>query len=219
MKKNIWKNVSLGLIGVLVIFIFYFLIKGLFQINVISLSDLKYRKTDILNNLLMTDNTTRKFKNNKLKLDQLSEVLWAGYGKTVKNKRTVFSLLNFPLNLYLCIDNNDVDHLKQGFYVYKPNNHKLKKIESRDLKKNLCKILKLSTRVPGILLISANDVAYQKDKEKVYLETGQVIAQILLKMKQLELKVRFIDDFEIVKLIDALNMKQDIPIMVFLIGE
>ena len=78
MKKDKWKCVYIILLAVIVVLILSFLIKGLMNINSIYLSELKYGKNEILNNLLMTDNTERKFKRSKVKMNKLDEVLWVG---------------------------------------------------------------------------------------------------------------------------------------------
>lgn len=218
-KPNQWRFIAIILIIIIVISLFYFLIKGFLKVNYITLSKLQYGKKDMLNNLLMINNQSKKFKKGKLQMNQFAEILWAGYGITKKNQKTVFTLLNYPLNIYICVDFNDVDHLKHGLYLYRSKIHNLKRVQSAKVKSHLRKILKLKKEVPPILIITAKDIAYQKDKEKVYFETGQVISQILLKTRQLNLKVRFIKNFDIVKIMNVLDLEEDIPIMVFLIGK
>lgn len=217
MKKDSWKSVSIILIIVFIALLGIFLIKGLFNQNYISLTKLQFGKADVLNNLLKLDVFTKKFKKQKIKMTQISEVLWAGYGKTIKRKRTVLSLLKYPLNLYICVDNKDLDYLKQGVYQYRSSKHNLKRLSNDNKKINLLKILKLK-KAPVILVVTANDGTYQKDKEKVYFETGQAIALMLLKIKQLELKAQFINNFDMVKIINAMDLKEDIPVAVMLIG-
>ena len=92
-------------------------------------------------------------------------------------------------------------------------------MNKENLKKNIKKVLNLGKNIPVILIITADDVAYQQDKEKVYFEAGQVFSQMVLKLKQLNLSMKLINEFDIEKIIDALNFKDDIPVMIFLIGK
>ncbi len=219
MKKNIWKSTSMILIFILASSTFYFIIKGAINHNYIPLSKLNYGKKDILNNLLKMKGDVAKFKKKKIKITELSEALWAGYGKTRNNRKTVYTLLDYPLKLYVNVDNKDVDFLKKGLYEYHSDIHKLKKVNKENLKKNIKKVLNLGKNIPVILIITADDVAYQQDKEKVYFEAGQVFSQMVLKLKQLNLSMKLINEFDIEKIIDALNFKDDIPVMIFLIGK
>jgi SagB-type dehydrogenase family enzyme len=74
--------------------------------------------------------TTRSFEKDSLTLQQLSDLLWAGFGinRPDQGKRTAPSAMNWQeIEIYVT--------LPAGSYVYKAESHSLKFINNKDLRK------------------------------------------------------------------------------------
>ncbi len=218
MTENSWKIVAIILLVVISLWLFYFLVKGFIDYKYITLTKIQYGKPGTLNNLLKKNNIAKKFKKSPIKQQELTEILWAGYGKTRNDLRTVLSLAGFPLSIYVCIDDKNVSHLDAGLFKYLPDIHNLKRIESNGIKESLINIMGLKGKVPAILIITA-DEEIEKEKEKAYFELGEMIANISLKAKELKIKMKLIHKFESNKIMESLDIDDEIPIMVLLIGK
>jgi nitroreductase len=75
--------------------------------------------------------TTRSFKKDSLTLQQLSDLLWAGFGinRPDKGKRTAPSAMNWQeIEMYVT--------LPGGSYIYSADSHILKFINNKDLRKD-----------------------------------------------------------------------------------
>jgi len=74
--------------------------------------------------------TTRSFTKDSLTLQQLSDLLWAGFGinRPDQGKKTAPSAMNWQeIEIYLT--------MATGTYVYKPESHSLKFVNNKDLRK------------------------------------------------------------------------------------
>ena len=74
--------------------------------------------------------TTRSFTDDKLNQQQLSDMLWAAWGinRADQKKRTAPSAMNYQeIDLYVAMAN--------GLYLYIPENHSLRMINEKDLRK------------------------------------------------------------------------------------
>lgn len=82
--------------------------------------------------------SVRQFKDEPLKLEQVSQILWAAQGVTGKSGfRTVPSAgALYPLEIYLTA--GKVANLPAGIYHYNPANHSIKKIIDGDKRANIC---------------------------------------------------------------------------------
>ena len=221
MSEKVWRTVAIILIAVVVASIFYFIIKGYKDYKYIRLTKVETGKRGTLNDLLKRNYSGKRFKKKKLELAELTEILWAGYGKTQSERRTVTSLLNFPLKLYICIDENNIQYLNTGIYEYKSDIHNLKLIEEDNYKEKLVELLKLKGKIPVILIITIDEDVVKDQKEKVFFELGEVVANILLKTRELKMKIKIIDSdsFQSKEVMNILELDDEKPIMLMLIGK
>ena len=73
--------------------------------------------------------STRSFTEQKLSKEQMSNLLWAGFGvnRPLKDKRTAPSARNFKeIDIYVCI--------KEGVFIYKPTTNSLMQISDEDIR-------------------------------------------------------------------------------------
>lgn len=218
MTENSWKIVAIILLIVISLWLLYFLVKGFIDYKYITLTKIQYGKPGTLNNLLKKNNIAKRFKKSPIRQEELTQILWAGYGKTRNDLRTVLSLANFPLSIYVCINDNNVMHLDAGLFKYLPDIHNLKRIESNGIKESLINIMELKGKIPTILVITVDEGLQEKNK-KAYFELGEMIANISLKTRELKIKMKLIHEFESNKIMESLGIDDEIPIMVLLIGK
>ncbi len=76
----------------------------------------------------------------------------------------------------------------------------------------------LKGEVPTILVITV-DEDIGEEKENAFFELGEMIANISLKSRELKIKMKLIHEFESNKIMDSLDIDDEIPIMVLLIGK
>ncbi len=81
--------------------------------------------------------SVRSYKKEKLKLEDVSQVLWAAYGITSSwgGKTCPSAGATYPLVIYLVA--GEVDGLKPGVYQYLPEEHFLKLILEKDVREEL----------------------------------------------------------------------------------
>ncbi len=218
MTEKSWKTVAIILLIVMSISLLYFLIRGFIDYRYITLTKIQYGKPGTLNNLLKKININKKFKKKPIVQAELTQILWAGYGKTRNDMRTVISLSGFPLHIYICINDNDINYLDAGLFEYLPDTHHLERIESNGIKENLVNILKLKGSIPAILVITSDD-KHKERMENIFFELGEMIANTSLKTRELKLKIKLIPEFEEEEIMKILDIDDEIPIMILFIGK
>jgi SagB-type dehydrogenase family enzyme len=106
--------------------------------------------------------TTRSFTTDSLTLQQLSDLLWAGFGinRTDQKKRTAPSAMNWQeIDLYLT--------MQVGSYMYDAESHSLKFINNKDLRKE--------TGSQSFVADAALNILYVADMGKRGMKEGDVI--------------------------------------------
>ena len=106
--------------------------------------------------------TTRSFTNDTLTLQQLSDLLWAGFGinRPDQGKRTAPSAMNWQeIDIYVT--------LAQGTYVYVAESHSLKFINNKDLRK--------ATGSQAFVADAAMNIVYVADLGKRNIREGDTI--------------------------------------------
>ena len=98
-----------------------------------------------LETALLKRRSRRHFQKTSLTLAQVSQLLWAAYGykypdqeqESGRGIRTCPSAgALYPLDVYLICGN--VEGIEPGLYHYLPAEHTLRRINNKDLRKNLC---------------------------------------------------------------------------------
>jgi len=218
MTEKTWKTTAILLVILICLSLLYFLISGLIEYRYITLTKIRTDKPGSLNFLLKKVNQVKKFKQKILKQGILTEVLWAAYGRRRTGLRTVHSFCAHPLHLYVCVDEKDVEHLEPGLYEYKSDIHNLKMIDSNGLKKELIRDLELKGTVPVLFIITSEADVLAREPEKVYFELGGMAAHILLKTRELKLKIKIIEEFDDEKVEELMDQTEEKPLMLMMTG-
>lgn len=158
---------------------------------------------------LLTRRSERIYKQDAIKLKDLSQILWAAQGVTMKidtvpgwwvgqewlgGVRTAPSAgALFPIELYIAV--GDVENLDQGLYKYNALNHTIIKIADGDKREEVRKAALGQSAVgngPACIIITANfgrtEYKYEsRATQYVYIESGAVCQNIYLQCNSLSI--------------------------------
>lgn len=81
--------------------------------------------------------SVRRFKPDKLTLQQLSQLLWSAQGKTADSRTVPSAGATYPIQLYIVIGDNRVEGLAEGVYLYHSESHSLSLHSKGDLRLEL----------------------------------------------------------------------------------
>ncbi|MBI5680401.1 MAG: SagB/ThcOx family dehydrogenase [Methanobacterium sp.] len=163
--------------------------------------------------------SVRKYTNESLTLNDVSQLLWAAYGVTEasKNFKTVPSGGHtYPLEIYLIVGNGSVKGLDSGFYHYVPQNHSLEKILDGDLREKFAKAshnqLWIKEAPVNIVITGNDDKMMNKYKDNklsirfVDIEAGHSGQNIYLQAQAMNLATVAIGSFYEDQVINILHL-------------
>ncbi|MEO0116613.1 MAG: SagB/ThcOx family dehydrogenase [candidate division WOR-3 bacterium] len=103
----------------------------------VKLPEVRYKSEISVEEALLNRRSVRSYKKEKLKLSEVSQILWSAQGITAKwGGRTCPSAgATYPLEIYLVA--GEVEGLPPGVYQYLPEEHSLKLILNKDVRKDL----------------------------------------------------------------------------------
>jgi SagB-type dehydrogenase family enzyme len=129
------KKVYVGLISIIML---TFNFKGFSNSIEIKLPPHKIDSNISLEQALNERQSVREYKNSPLSLEEISQILWAAYGKNKWNKLTTPSAgALYPLVIYLVV--GEIKGLAEGLYKYNNSKHSLLLVSSSDLRLSLSK--------------------------------------------------------------------------------
>lgn len=163
--------------------------------------------------------SVRDFTEESLKLEEVSQILWAAQGITEQNRgyRSAPSAgATYPLDLYLVVKKDGVIGLKEGVYLYNPFEHKLENILKEDLSLNI-KNAALGQSFIGdapinIVITGVYDRTTsrygERGKRYVHMEVGHVGQNIYLQAESLGLGTVVVGAFDDRAIKEILNLPQ-----------
>ncbi|MEO0101718.1 MAG: SagB/ThcOx family dehydrogenase [candidate division WOR-3 bacterium] len=103
----------------------------------VKLPEVRYKSEISVEEALLNRRSVRSYKKEKLKLSEVSQILWSAQGITAKwGGRTCPSAgATYPLEIYLVA--GEVEGISPGVYQYLPEEHSLKLILNKDVRKDL----------------------------------------------------------------------------------
>ena len=169
----------------------------------------------------------RKYKDEPLKLEELSQLLWASSGITSDwGGRTAPSAgAKYPLEIFVVV--GKVEKLEPGIYHFHPQDHTLIKIKDKDQRDELS----LAVLRQGPIKEAPVDIVvtaiYSRTMEKygergiryVHIEVGHVCQNIYLQAESLNLGTVEIGAFEDAKVKKVLNLKLEEPLAIMPVGK
>jgi SagB-type dehydrogenase family enzyme len=92
-----------------------------------------------LEEVILRRRSTRNFSDRSLTKSQLAQLLWASYGITRRNYRTVPSAgATYSLEVFVVLGMGAVESLEEGIYRYVPQEHSIVHHLPGDLRRELC---------------------------------------------------------------------------------
>ncbi|WP_456487259.1 SagB/ThcOx family dehydrogenase [Candidatus Alkanophaga liquidiphilum] len=174
--------------------------------------------------------SVRRFANEPLTLQELSQLLWAAQGITdpEAGKRAVPSAgMTYPLEIYVAVGESGVSELVAGVFHYSPHEHSLSKVKSGDVRDELCAAAVGQTWVraaPVSIVIAAvferTEAKYgERGKRYVFMEAGHAAQNLYLQATALGLGMTVVGAFLDDDVRELLSMPDDhAPLYVVPIG-
>ena len=196
-----------------------------FSQEIIKLPLPKTKGEKSLEELLFSRRSRRKYKKTPLKLEEVSQILWAAYGITASwgGKTTPSAGALYPLKIYLVVGN--VLNLERGIYQYQPQKHCLIKISSQDRREQLYEsalrqewVKKAAVDIIACADFSKTTKRYgERGKRYIYMEAGHSAQNIYLEAEALNLATVVVGAFDDEKVKEALKVKS-VPLYIMPIG-
>jgi SagB-type dehydrogenase family enzyme len=166
----------------------------------------------------------RRYAKGPLQLEEVSQILWAAYGKNKWGKITSPSAgALYPLSIYLAV--GEVKNLPSGLYLYNNQKHSLTMISAQDIRRDLsraCLGQSFIAEAAVVLVICANynitaSRYTTRAKRYVDIETGHVGQNVYLQVTVLGLGTVAVGAFSDEEVKKVLNTKES-PLYVMPIG-
>ncbi|MCP4349781.1 MAG: SagB/ThcOx family dehydrogenase [Desulfobacterales bacterium] len=174
--------------------------------------------------------TIRSFESKPLKIEQLSQLLWAAQGITEDRgfKRAAPSGgALYPMDIYTVAGNNGVENLSPGIYHYAPANHSVKLITEGDLRNDVAGASLWQSwmaKAPVNLVITADYARIcskygDRGVRYAMLEAGHVGQNIFLQAVAIGMGAGIVGAFDDNKLISIMNIpKSHEPLLAMPVG-
>lgn len=166
---------------------------------------------------LVSRRSVRDFAENKVTLEEVSQLLWAAQGITDgERKRTAPSAgATYPLEVYIAVKN--VEGVEKGVYLYHPQRHILTKVSSGDVSAKLKEAALGQMFIEEAsfnIIISAiykrtTDTYGERGERYVHMEAGHVSQNIYLQCETLGLKTVAVGAFNDKQVASVLNIPRD----------
>ncbi len=185
----------------------------------------KFKSEVSVEEALLERRSVRSYKKEKLKLEEVSQLLWAAQGITADwGGRTAPSAgATYPLEIYIAV--GDVEKLSPGVYHYLPEEHSLKLISEKDVRRELTGAAwgqDYILQAPLSIIIAAEYKRTtgrygERGKRYVYMEVGHCGQNIHLQCETLGLGTVVIGAFSDERVKRILGIKEE-PLYMMPVG-
>ena len=207
-------------------------------LDTIKLPEPRYDSKTSVETAMSERRSVRKYKDEALTLEELSQILWAAYGITEPIEdgpeflrgglRTTPSAgALYPLDIYIVVGN--VKGLKNGVYLYYSQNHELHLISAEDKKEtlsNACYGAYMIQNAPAVLVYSAiferTTKKYgQRGRERyVCMDLGHSAENVYLQAGALNMGTCAVGAFDDLMVKTTINMtKPEEPLYIMPLGK
>ncbi len=178
----------------------------------------RYKSEVSVEEALLKRRSVRSYQKSPLTLEEVSQLLWAAYGVTADwgGKTCPSAGATYPLVIYLVA--GEVKDLKPGVYQYLPEEHSLKLVLEKDVRKELTAAAwqqEYILKAPINIIITAN---YERTTSHygergiryVHMEVGHCGQNIHLQCETMGLGTVVIGAFNDKEVKRILNIKEDV---------
>lgn len=168
--------------------------------------------------------SVRDYKRGPLRLEQISQLLWAASGKNLYRRTVPSAGATYPLETYLVV--GEVEGLEPGIYHYSYSSHSLERTKDEDVRNKLSQAA-LGQRMiekASIDIIIAADYGRttshygQRGIRYVHMEVGHMGQNISLQANALSLGAVMIGAFDDQEAKEVLGIKEE-PLYVIPVGK
>ncbi len=178
----------------------------------------RYKSEVSVEEALLKRRSVRSYKKSPLTLEEVSQLLWAAYGITAEwgGKTCPSAGATYPLAIYLVV--GEVKDLKPGVYQYLPEEHSIKLVSEKDVRKELTEAAwqqEYISNAPINIIIAAN---YERTTSHygergiryVYMEVGHCGQNIHLQCETMGLGTVVIGAFNDKEVKKILKIKEEV---------
>ncbi|MEO0130265.1 MAG: SagB/ThcOx family dehydrogenase [candidate division WOR-3 bacterium] len=178
----------------------------------------RYKSEVSVEEALLKRRSVRSYKKSPLTLEEVSQLLWAAYGITAEwgGKTCPSAGATYPLAIYLVV--GKVKDLKPGVYQYLPEEHSIKLVSEKDVRKELTEAAwqqEYISNAPINIIIAAN---YERTTSHygergiryVYMEVGHCGQNIHLQCETMGLGTVVIGAFNDKEVKKILKIKEEV---------
>jgi SagB-type dehydrogenase family enzyme len=193
--------------------------------EVVKLPQPRYESELYIEAALLRRRSIRAYSSGDLKLDEVSQLLWAAQGITSPlGYRTAPSAgALYPLELYLVV--GDVENLDEGIYKYIPKEHALIKVRAGDVREELARAAVGQRCVSEGAINIVFSAVYERTTLKygergqryVHLEAGHAAQNVYLQAISLNLGTVAIGAFLDERVKEILNILEE-PLYIMPVG-
>jgi SagB-type dehydrogenase family enzyme len=167
--------------------------------------------------------SVRDYKRGPLRLDQVSQLLWAASGRNLYRRTAPSAGATYPLEIYLVA--GEVEGLEPGIYHYSPSRNSLEIVNEEDVRNGLFRAAleqEMIEEAPVSIIIAADYSRTtgrygQRGIRYVHMEVGHAGQNISLQAIALGLGTVMIGAFEDQKVKEVLGINED-PLYIIPIG-
>ncbi len=192
--------------------------------NLIYLVPASLKSNVSLEEALYRRHSTRTFGSQKIGLKEISQILWACYGKNAYGKKTVPSAGGrYPIDVYLIA--GDIENLPVGLYQYDSEKHALITLHNIDIRNAIAEAAyqqMFISMAPAIIILIAcfnrtTDSYGKRGERYVFIDTGHIGQNVSLQVETIGLATCMIGAFDDEKVSKLLSVKGD-PVYIMPVG-
>jgi len=159
--------------------------------------------------------SVREYKHEALKMEEVSQLLWAAGGRNLYRRTYPSAGATYPLEIYLA--SGEVGDLEPGLYHYIYTTHSLEKINNQDIRRPLCKASleqRMIERAPVSFIITADyqrttNTYGQRGIRYVHMEVGHVGQNLSLQAIALNIGTVMIGAFDDRRVKEILEIEEE----------
>jgi len=161
----------------------------------IKLPEPRHESQTSIEKAILERRSIRDYQDKPLKLEEVSQLLWAAQGITDKEGHRAAPSAGglYPLELYLVAGN--ISDLTKGIYHYQPQEHQLKKVVEGDRRQELCQAAVGQSSVKEAAAVIVFAAVYERTTQKygergvryVHMEIGHAAENVYLQAVSLDL--------------------------------
>jgi len=195
--------------------------------EIISLPEPKTKGKISVEESLFKRRSHRKFISENLKIDEISQLLWAAYGRNKYCKVVPSAGAIHPYEIYVNLSNGNSDGLSDGLYIYESSMHAISKVADENKSELLyyaCLQQDCVRNAKAIIILAVN---YEKIKARygnrgimyAHFEAGHIAQNVCLQAEALNLGSVCIGAFNEKEIGNTLNLQNLKVIYMICVGK